>query len=124
MAQKLYDVIIVGAGAAGGTLCAHLVRRGAEVLLIEGGPWINTRTDFNTHALPGDFVDRQIPVMKPGKEGFESDRSRGVGGKTLLWNAMALRFSQRDLKGRSLEGAGEDFPFDYREIEPYYDRIE
>jgi choline dehydrogenase-like flavoprotein len=124
MARKTYDVIIIGSGAAGGTLSAHLVRQGAEVLLIEGGPWINTYTDFNTHAHPADFLNRQIPIMKAGKEGFDSDRSRGVGGKTLLWNAMALRLSHRDLKGRTLEGAGEDFPFDYPEIAPYYARIE
>ena len=124
MPQRTYDVIIVGSGAAGGTLSSRLVKEGAEVLLIEGGPWINTFTDFNTHAIPADFIDRRVPIMKAGKEGFESERSRGVGGKTLLWNAMALRLSQRDLKGRTLEGAGEDFPFDYREIAPFYDSIE
>ncbi len=85
---------------------------------------MNTRTDFNTHALPFEFPNRHIPVMKPGKPGFDSERSRGVGGKTMLWNAVALRMSQRDFKGRQHDGAGEDWPIDYADMAPYYDRIE
>jgi choline dehydrogenase-like flavoprotein len=120
----VFDVVIVGSGAAGGTLASHLARRGVKVALVEGGPRVNTRTDFNTHALPFDFPTRQIPTMRPGKEGFDSERSRGVGGKTMLWNAVALRFSQRDFKGRTHDGAGEDWPIDYKDIAPYYETIE
>jgi choline dehydrogenase-like flavoprotein len=124
MAAKVFDVVIVGSGAAGGTLAAHLARRGADVAVVEGGPKINTRTDFNTHALPFEFPNRSIPTMRPGKPGFESERARGVGGKTLTWNAVAWRFSQRDFKGRTLEGAGEDWPLDYKDLAPYYEAIE
>jgi len=122
--QNDFDVVIVGSGASGGTLAAHLARQGVRVALVEGGPRVNTRTDFNTHAMPFDFPTRQIPTMRPGKEGFDSERSRGVGGKTMLWNAVALRLSQRDLKGRTFEGAGEDWPIDYKDLAPYYDVIE
>jgi len=119
-----FDVVVVGSGAGGGTLAAYLARQGARVAIVEGGPRINTRTDFNTHAMPFDFPNRQVPTMRPGKTGFESERSRGVGGKTMLWNAVALRFSQRDLKGRSYEGAGEDWPLDYKDLAPHYQAIE
>jgi choline dehydrogenase-like flavoprotein len=74
--------------------------------------------------MPFDFPMRQIPTMRPGKEGFDSERSRGVGGKTMLWNAVALRLSQRDLKGKTFEDAGEDWPIDYKDLAPYYDAIE
>jgi choline dehydrogenase-like flavoprotein len=124
MQNDPFDVVIVGSGAAGGTLAAHLARRGVKVAIVEGGPRVNTRTDFNTHAMPFDFPTRQIPTMRPGKDGFDTERSRGVGGKTMLWNAVALRFSQRDFKGRTYEGAGEDWPVGYDDIAPYYDAIE
>lgn len=90
-----------------------------KVAIVEGGPRVNTRTDFNTHAMPFDFPNRQIPTMRPGKVGFDSERSRSVGGKTMLWNAVALRLSQRDFKGRTFEGAGEDWPIGYKGIAPY-----
>ncbi|MDX1981383.1 MAG: GMC family oxidoreductase [Bryobacteraceae bacterium] len=124
MAQKIFDVVIVGSGPSGGTLAAHLARQGVDVALVEGGPKVNTRTDFNTHALPFHFANRHIPVIKPGKQGFESERSRGVGGKSLTWNAVAWRFSQRDFKGKSHDGAGENWPIDYQDLAPYYARIE
>ena len=124
MQPDTFDVVIVGSGASGGTLASHLARRGVRVAIVEGGPRVNTSTDFNTHAMPFDFPTRQIPTMRPGKVGFDSERSRGVGGKTMLWNAVALRFSQRDFKGRTIEGAGEDWPIDYKDIAPYYETIE
>ncbi len=122
--MKIYDVCIVGSGAGGGTLSAHLARKGVDVCIVEGGPKVNTRTAFNTHAMPFQFPNRHIPTMKPGVPGFDSERSRGVGGKTMLWNAVAWRLSHRDFKGRSLDGAGQDWPIDYPDLAPYYDRIE
>jgi len=124
MPTRLYDVLIVGSGASGGTLAAHLARRGVDVAVIEGGPKIDSRTGFNTHGMPFDFPDRHIPTMRPGVAGFESERSRGLGGKSLTWNAVAWRLSHRDFKGRSIDGAGQDWPIDYPDLAPFYEKIE
>src|SRR6266498_824454 len=124
MPSKIFDVCIVGSGAAGGTLAARLAGHGVDVAVVEGGPKVNTRTDFNTHALPFEFPGRHIPTMRPGAAGFDSERSRGVGGKTILWIAVAWRGGHRDLKGRSIDGSGEDWPIDSADLAPYYDSVE
>src|SRR5690606_17558249 len=49
-------------------------------------------------------------------------RARVLGGKTNLWGRVSLRFSELDLKGRSFDGFGEDWPIGYDDIAPYYDR--
>lgn len=124
MPSRIYDVVVVGSGPSGGTLAAHLARQGVDVAIVEGGPKINTRTDFNTHAMPFEFANRHIPTMKRGKPGMDSERTRGIGGKSLTWNAVAWRLSERDFKGKTYEGAGEDWPFHYRDLAPYYSKIE
>jgi len=121
--RTLFDVCVVGSGAAGGVLAARLAAKGLRVIVVEGGPRVDTRTAFNTHALPFHFKDRKMPVMVPGVAGFDDQRTRGVGGKTLLWNAVAWRLGPRDFKGYTRKGAGADGPIDDEDMAPYYDLI-
>lgn len=40
------------------------------------------------------------------------------------WNAVVLRYAERDFKGWSVDGIEEDWPLTYDELAPYYERIE
>jgi choline dehydrogenase-like flavoprotein len=51
-------------------------------------------------------------------------RARCLGGKTNIWGRLALRLSDYDFKARSRDGYGEDWPISYKDIEPYYDRVD
>src|SRR3954470_13073907 len=51
-------------------------------------------------------------------------RARLLGGKTNIWGRLALRLSDYDFKGKSHDGYGEDWPISYKDIEPYYDRVD
>lgn len=51
-------------------------------------------------------------------------RARGLGGKTNIWGRLALRMSDYDFKAKSRDGFGEDWPIVYKDIEPYYDRVD
>ncbi|MEO5818219.1 MAG: GMC family oxidoreductase [Gemmatimonadaceae bacterium] len=51
-------------------------------------------------------------------------RARALGGKTNIWGRLALRLSDYDFKAKSRDGFGEDWPISYKDIEPYYDRVD
>ena len=51
-------------------------------------------------------------------------RARCLGGKTNIWGRLALRLSDYDFKAKRHDGYGEDWPISYKDIEPYYDRVD
>src|SRR3954447_14409183 len=51
-------------------------------------------------------------------------RARMLGGRTNHWGRIALRMGQYDFKPRSRDGMGIDWPFDYADLAPYYDKVE
>jgi choline dehydrogenase-like flavoprotein len=51
-------------------------------------------------------------------------RARLLGGKTAIWGRLALRLSDYDFKAADRDGYGENWPISYRDIEPYYDRVD
>jgi choline dehydrogenase-like flavoprotein len=148
--QGEYDVIIVGSGAGGGQAAYTLTLEGVKVLLIEAGrnydPGKETamyQTGRNaplrgvaTPDKPFGFYDATVdggwdipgePYTQastdPQKQ-FTWWRARMLGGRTNHWGRIALRNGPYDLKPRSRDGLGFDWPFTYEEIAPYYDRVE
>jgi choline dehydrogenase-like flavoprotein len=69
----------------------------------------------NDHEHPYTF-----PVDKP----FMWIRGRQVGGKTFCWARVSYRYSDFEFKAASRDGYGQDWPISYKDLEPYYDRIE
>ncbi|MEJ7708582.1 MAG: GMC family oxidoreductase N-terminal domain-containing protein [Pyrinomonadaceae bacterium] len=51
-------------------------------------------------------------------------RARCLGGKTTIWGRLALRLSDYDFKSKTHDGYGEDWPISYRDVEPYYDKVD
>jgi choline dehydrogenase-like flavoprotein len=71
------------------------------------------------------FVDdTENPYTFENGKPFMWIRSRQVGGKSLLWGRVSYRYSDFEFQAASHDGYGENWPITYREIEPYYDRIE
>jgi choline dehydrogenase-like flavoprotein len=59
-----------------------------------------------------------------GKPFSWQGRMRIVGGRTNVWGRQSYRLSQQDLKGKSFDGAGEDWPLEYQDLVPYYEIVE
>jgi choline dehydrogenase-like flavoprotein len=147
---KVYDVCIVGSGAAGGAAAKVLTEGGASVVMLEAGPPLNPAKDFKEHLWPyelphrgagvggtlkGEEADEFMapngaweiegePYISAAGSTFHWFRSRVVGGRTNHWGRVALRFAPVDFKPRTAVGMGDDWPITYEELAPYYDKVE
>ncbi|HST09293.1 MAG TPA: FAD-dependent monooxygenase [Terriglobales bacterium] len=55
---KVYDVCIVGSGAAGGTAAKILTEGGLNVVMLEAGGPLNPEVDFKEHVWPYELPHR------------------------------------------------------------------
>ncbi len=69
-----------------------------------------------------DDVDN--PYMVPSSLPYHWIRGRQLGGRTQIWKRMTPRLSQDELKAPQRDGVGEAWPFDYSDLEPYYEYAE
>ncbi len=147
---KVYDVCIIGSGAGGGTAAKVLTEGGLNVVMLEAGPLLNPRKDYKEHVWPyelphrgadiggrarhelnGEFlapngfweIEGEPYTTAPGSN-FRWFRSRIEGGRTNHYGRISLRVSPADLKARSRDGLGDDWPITYEELAPYYDKVE
>ena len=59
--------------------------------------------------------DLEEPYTNPDDKPFSwQGRTRVVGGRTNVWGRQSYRLSEQDLKGKSFDGYGEDWPLSYK----------
>lgn len=149
--SKVYDVCIIGSGAAGGTAAMVLTQGGLDAVLLEAGPMLNPEKDYKEHVWPYELPHRgvgpggmyyKIPYISefsapngffqidgepysvaPGSD-FSWFRSRILGGRTNHYARISLRMAEWDFKPGSTDGVGEDWPISYQDLAPYYDKVE
>jgi choline dehydrogenase-like flavoprotein len=138
--DELVDFVIVGSGAAGGTVARELSRAGHSVVVLEQGPYLRTE-DFGHDelavsrlaALTNDFEKQpntfRATEAETAKVMPALQYGRMVGGGTVHFTGNYWRFHEVDFIERSLKGpiAGtgfDDWPITYADLEPYYTKVE
>ncbi len=106
------DLCILGAGAAGIAMARHFADTGVRVALLESG---------------GYKYDQQVQELykgtNVGMKYFELDqcRTRRFGGSTWCWGGMCTPMTAIDFRERDWVPMS-GWPFDEREMEPYFRR--
>lgn len=146
---KTYDVLIIGSGAAGGMAAWVLARGGADCLMLDAGPLIDydkqrvmkavSELPYRGFGKPDRFPhitqasefdanmwadEQENPYTYPKDDPYYWVRIRAVGGRTLRWGRASWRLSDYEFKCRDHDGEGANWPLSYKEIAPFYDRVE
>ncbi len=123
------DICIIGGGISAALLAEKLseLRPDLSLTIVEAGQRLfdlENRFEYRRRSMqygenqwPGDFIEDQ------GGEGVIS-RTMAVGGAAMHWQGHANRFSEEDLRLRSLYGLAVDWPLSWQDLEPYLGEAE
>jgi choline dehydrogenase-like flavoprotein len=142
-----FDVCVIGSGAGGGPVAYSLASAGYSVVVLEKGPWLTEghftkdelaccRRSVYTPALQ----DEQHVIEEPGADhgwnaepgeqsGWNFWNGNCVGGSSNFMSGYFHRLKPVDFKLLStfgpIDGANvNDWPIEYADLEPYYDKVE
>ena len=149
MAEETVDVLIIGSGHSGGMAAKVLTEKGISCLMLNAGPVADAHKDTEVkaaYALPfrgfkqpgqlphvfqsnefnaNTWVDeKEVPYTYEPQKPYNWVRVRLFGGRSLFWSRQSFRLSDYELKGRSHDGYGDDWPISLADLAPYYSRVE
>ena len=125
MAVHETDICIIGGGITSAMLAERLseLRPGVGIVVVEAGRSIfdaqnrgryrERAIQYGEHPWPGDYLEDQTA------DGIIS-MTMAVGGLALHWGGACNRFSEEDLRLKSMFGLATDWPLEWRELERYY----
>ncbi|MEU7028423.1 GMC family oxidoreductase [Streptomyces sp. NPDC046275] len=121
------DLVVVGCGAGGAVLTQRLARAGWRVVCLEAGPFWNPRRDWVSDEEGSRGLHWNEPRVIDGPDPVPlgaNNSGRGVGGSMVHFAGYAPRLHPSDLRTRTLDGVGADWPLDYADLAGPYARIE
>lgn len=121
------DFAIVGTGAGGGTLAYKLAKAGFRVVAFDAGPYWRPLEDFASDEQEQAklfWTDERITGGADAIELGSNNSGKSVGGSTVHFTMVSLRWRPEWFRSRSLLGYGEDWPIPWQEMWHYYDEVE
>ncbi|MFC2110644.1 GMC oxidoreductase, partial [Bacteroidota bacterium] len=82
------------------------------------------RTGFVTHDATKHWFVNDLEHPYNEEKRFDWIRGYHVGGRSLTWGRQALRLSELDFNANKKDNLGVDWPIRYKDIEPWYSKVE
>ncbi|MBU3019892.1 GMC family oxidoreductase [Paraglaciecola agarilytica] len=129
-------VVIIGSGAGGGTLANELAQKGIRSVVLEAGKRFtfgDIENDEWKMFSKVSWLDKRVSSggwhLTKNHKSLPAWIVKGVGGSTVHWAGVALRYKEHEFKTQTINGqiAGAnvlDWPISLSELAPYYDKAE
>jgi choline dehydrogenase-like flavoprotein len=126
MTSEKVDVAIVGAGAAASVYAAVLAEAGKSVRVLETGPARKLEDLYSSQiwARRLKWATPHVPDTGKNTLYFNFNAGRGFGGAAIHHYGVWPRYHEDDFKVRSEYGRALDWPIEYADLRPYYDRVQ
>jgi len=121
------DFAIVGTGAGGGTLACKLAEYGFSVVAFDAGAYWRPLEDFASdehHQAKLYWTDERLVDGEDPLQLGSNNSGKSVGGSTVHFAMVSLRFRPEWFRARTALGYGADWPLDWREMWRYYAEVE
>jgi choline dehydrogenase-like flavoprotein len=121
------DFAIVGTGCGGGVLAAKLAEAGFSIVALDAGPFWRPLADFASDEREQEklyWLDERISAGGDPIELGSNNSGRCIGGTTVHFQMVSLRFRPEWFKARTELGYGVDWPVDWRTMWRYYAEVE
>lgn len=123
----IYDAIIIGTGAGGGTMAYQLAKAGWNILILERGDFLaKEKENWDPSAVfqKGRYSPHETWVDENGKS-FVPGTHYYVGGNTKFYGAALLRLREKDFgEIEHYGGISPAWPLKYADFKPYYQKAE
>ena len=125
--RHVYDIVIIGTGAGGGTIAHALAGSGARLLIVERGDFVpQEEENWSPEAVWKDlrYRTRETWLDEKGRA-FVPYTHYNVGGNTKFWGSVLYRLRREDFQDmQHADGLSPAWPITYETLAPYYDRAE
>ncbi|MCG5075366.1 GMC family oxidoreductase [Paraburkholderia tagetis] len=121
------DFAIVGTGAGGATLACRLAEVGFRVVAFDAGAWWRPLEEFasdETDQAKLYWTDERLCDGENPLQLGSNNSGKAVGGSTVHFAMVSLRFRPEWFQARTRLGYGADWPLDWREMWRYYTEVE
>jgi choline dehydrogenase-like flavoprotein len=130
--KDYYDIVIIGAGAAGSLAAELCAAKGYKTLVLDAGPELaeqlpaekqehSKQSNYFFNEMSAPLISRDTRQhVETRSEPFHWSHVQGLGGRALFWQGVSLRMTDGEFKAASRDGHGIDWPVSESDLNPYY----